>query len=168
MLLPLMGSSDKNRGRDFLEHRSRLIKSIRALGPIGRVLIVEDRTSDADMISGALHRIFGYDLPIAFARSEPELVEALRLQQPDLIFLDDRLDRRTNAETTVPMIRRAGYAGPIVIVAAIMTRERSLELARLSVGDIVHKDDMTSTRLGEAILRVLAKRTPPGSAQPSN
>jgi DNA-binding response OmpR family regulator len=161
----MLSSTTKNSpGRDFLEHRSRVNKAAAALGPISRVLVVEDKPSDAALLVFNLQRIVGDKTAIEVATTERDLAAALKRPMPELLFLDDLIDRRVSANKTVPLIRRAGYTGPIIVVAAVMTRERSLELLRLSVSDVVHKDDLTSTRLREAILRVMG--SPPDGQGP--
>ena len=55
------------------------------------------------------------------------------------------------ASTTIPFLRRCGYEGPIIVVSGEMTRSRRQELMVAGASDVIHKDDIDSVRISEAL-----------------
>jgi DNA-binding NarL/FixJ family response regulator len=76
---------------------------------------------------------------------------------PEILLIDDNLDQRTKAETTFAKAQSLGYFGPIIIISGMLTRQRLIQLGRLGAVDIIHKDDLDSTRLREALLKITDK-----------
>jgi len=75
-------------------------------------------------------------------------------RQPEIIFLDDYLKPADTASATIPFLRRCGYEGPIVIVSSMVTQKRRGELMGEGADDMIHKDDLDSVRIAEALTRV--------------
>ena len=118
------------------------------------VLVVEDLPIDLERMLGTLRVMFGYDLKV---RTAPTLAAALDLVmagQPDIIFLDDILKPSDDALQTIPFLRRAGYDGPIVVISGQVTRTRKSVLQVAGATEVIHKDDVDSVRLTEALQRV--------------
>jgi DNA-binding NarL/FixJ family response regulator len=81
-------------------------------------------------------------------------VDAVLARKPEIIFLDDILKPSDDASQTIPFLRRAGYEGPIVVVSGQVTRVRRTQLITAGATDVIHKDDVDSARLTEALERV--------------
>jgi DNA-binding NtrC family response regulator len=149
-----MSTSSSGTGGDFLAKKSEVSKLRQALPDLRDVLVVDDETFDADRMIATLRVIFGYGLNVRVARTLASAVDDVMKSQPDLVFLDDVLKPSDTALDTLPFLRRAGYAGPVVIVSGRATRKRSNELTAAGAADVIHKDDVDSVRLGEALIRV--------------
>jgi DNA-binding NarL/FixJ family response regulator len=137
------------------------------------VLIVEDETMDADRLKATLRVMFGYELEVRRAATLASALDCIIDRKPQLIFLDDVLKPSDNASQTIPYLRRADYAGPIVVVSGQVTRNRRIDLLAAGATDVIHKDEVDSVRLAEALLRVYAptdtKQASNGSAEkPAN
>ena len=143
-------------GRDHLEQRSRLKLLLDQLPPIASILIVDDKVFDADVMATSLRQVFAYDVRITHALTLRAIKKWRADETPDLIFLDDRLADNVSAETSLKLIAASGYKIPIIIMSGLLTRVRHIELAKLGVADVIHKDDRNSVRLAEAILKVLS------------
>jgi DNA-binding NarL/FixJ family response regulator len=74
------------------------------------------------------------------------------------VFLDDSLKPSDLANDTIPFLRRAEYKGPIVVISAQLTKKRRLELLSLGAQEVIHKDDLDSVRIGEALLKVFGEK----------
>ncbi len=146
-------------GRDHLEERSRLRLRIRALAPIQSILIIDDVVFDGDVLASSLRIVFGHGVRITQVRTLQSVRKAIAETKPDLIFLDDRLGHSVSAETSLEVIRQAGYVRPIIIMSGLLTRARQIELGRMGAADIVHKDDCNTGRLSEAVLKALESDT---------
>ncbi len=141
-------------GGDHLAKKSDTSHQSKKLPKLTQVLIVEDETCDADRLRATLRVILGYDLVVRRASTLGAALDCVIAQQPELVFLDDLLKPSDTASHTIPFLRRANYNGPIVVVSGQVTRARRAELIALGARDVIHKDDVDSVRLAEALVRV--------------
>lgn len=141
-------------GGEFLAKKSDITKLRKELPALKDVLIVEDETFDADRLKATLRVMFGYDLDVRRAATLATALDCVIARKPELVFLDDVLKPSDNASHTIPFLRRAEYAGPIVVVSGQVTNRRRSELMDAGATDVIHKDDVDSVRLAEALLRV--------------
>lgn len=74
-------------------------------------------------------------------------------RRPEMIFLDDVLKPSDNAAQTLPFLRRASYKGPVIVVSGQATRKRKSVLLEAGTADVVHKYDVDSVRVAEALHR---------------
>lgn len=154
-------SGDKaGSGGDFLARRSDAARSVQGLPALIDVLIIEDETFDADRLAATLRVLFGYKLGVRRAPTLGQAIDRVLEKMPEIVFLDDVLKPSDTASDTIPYLHRAGYHGPIVVVSGKATRQRKLELSAAGAADVIHKDDVDSVRLAEALARVFAKSVP--------
>jgi len=149
----MAGKSNKS-GGDYLAKRSGVTKSRANLPQISNILIVEDETFDADRLKATLHLMFGYEIEIRRAATLGRALDEVIAQTPEIIFLDDVLKPSDNAAQTLPFLRRAGYEGPVVVVSGQVTRRRKSVLIEAGASDVIHKDEVDSVRVAEALHRV--------------
>lgn len=145
----------KGRGGTFLSRKSDAAKSQkdgRQL-QLSDVLIVEDENFDADRLKATLHIMFGYAIEVRRARTLGSALDCVIERQPQLIFLDDYLKPSDNATHTIPFLRRCGYTGPIIVVSGQVDRLRRAMLVKAGAVDVIHKDDLDSVRIAEALAR---------------
>ncbi len=147
-------------GGDFLARKSDVTKLRKAMPALQDVLVIDDEAPDADRIKATLRVMFGYDVEVRHAATLGSAVDAVLLRRPQLIFLDDILKPTDRATDTMPFLRRAGYDAPIVVISGQVTKKRRLELIAAGATDVIHKDDLDSVRLGEALLRVFGRERP--------
>ena len=153
--------ADNNRsGGDHLAKRSDAIKNQSARPRLRSVLVVEDERTDADRLQATLHLLQGYDLEIHNAATISSAVDKVMAHHPELVFLDDALKPSDTADQTIPFLRRAGYTGPILVISGQVTRRRRLELMDAGATEILHKDDVDSVKLSEAIGKIFSPDTP--------
>jgi DNA-binding NarL/FixJ family response regulator len=147
-------ASNSGSGGDFLSRKSELTHLAKRLPKLTDVLIIEDEAFDADRLRATLRLMLGYDVGMRRAATLGAAIDAVMTRQPELIFLDDLLKPTDTASITIPFLRRAKYEGPLVVVSGQVTRARRTELIGLGATDVIHKDDVDSTRLVEALARV--------------
>lgn len=150
-----MTSAPAGSGGDFLAKRSDLNKLRQELPRLTHVLVVEDETLDADRMKATLRVMFGYDLEVRRAATLASAVDMVLERKPELVFLDDLLKPTDNALQSIPFLRRAEFTGPIVVVSGQVTRNRRQELIEAGADEVIHKDDVDSVRLAEALVRLL-------------
>jgi DNA-binding NarL/FixJ family response regulator len=151
-----MSSASGKLGGDFLAKKSDVTRLRQEIPTLKDVLIVEDETFDADRLTATLRVMFGYELEVRRAATLGTAVDSILKKVPDLVFLDDILKPSDNASHTIPFLRRAEFSGPIVVISGQVTRNRRVELLAAGATDVIHKDDVDSVRLAEALLRVFA------------
>ncbi len=141
-------------GTDHMRARSELAKRMRTLPRLDRFLIIDDEISDAKWLVSSLKLVCGHGIDIRHVRSLGTALDALKAAIPQLLFLDDRISPVDTATNTIPFIRRAGYAGPIVVVSGSMTRRRASELIRQGAASMIHKDDIESARVAALLIEL--------------
>ncbi len=88
-----------------------------------------------------------------------DAIDSIADRQPSLTFLDDILKPSADAFMSIPELRRAGYVGPIIVVSGAVTQSRRTRLIAGGASDVIHKDDLDSVRLAEAVDRSRAPAT---------
>lgn len=155
-----MATSSSSSGGDFLAKKSELMRARQELPALKDVLIVEDEKLDADRMFATLRVMFGYTIEVRRASTLAAAIDAVMVRKPEIVFLDDILKPSDDAGQTIPFLRRAGYEGPIVVVSGQASRTRRTALLALGANEVIHKDDVDSVRLTEALNNVFAKSTP--------
>jgi DNA-binding NarL/FixJ family response regulator len=138
-------------GGSHLAKKSELVRARAKLGALTDVLVVEDEALDAERLTATLRVIFGYELRIHLASTVGDAVDRVIESKPSLVFLDDILKPSTNALQTIPLMRGAGYTGPIIVISGQVTHSRRSGLLANGASDVIHKDDVDSVRVAEAI-----------------
>jgi CheY-like chemotaxis protein len=149
-----MASSSSSSGGDFLAKKSALVRAKSGLPKLSDVMVIEDSAIDSERMLGTLRVMFGYDLKVRIAATLAAALDLVMAGRPDIIFLDDILKPSDDASQTIPFLRRAGYDGPIVVISGQVTRTRKSVLTAAGATDVIHKDDVDSVRLTEALHRV--------------
>ena len=160
-----MSDEAKGRGGSFLARKSDAAKSQQDSRRLADVLIVEDENFDADRLRATLHIMFGYAIEVRRARTLGSALDRVIERQPELIFLDDYLKPSDNATQTIPFLRRCGYVGPIIVVSGQVDRLRRAMLVKAGAVDVIHKDDLDSVRIAEALARVAETAPEPPPSQ---
>lgn len=151
-----MTATSNRSGGDFLAKKSDITKLRQELPSLRDVLVVDDETFDADRLQATLRVMLGYDIDVRRAATVTTAVDAVMSRMPELIFLDDCLKPSDTATDSIPFLRRAGFEGPIVVISGQVTRARRQVLIGIGATEVIHKDDVDSVRLAEAMLRIYA------------
>ena len=162
-----MAPSSSGSGGEFLAKKSDITRLRKGLPDLRDVLIVEDETMDADRLKATLRVMFGYDVDLRRAATLASALDCIIARKPEIIFLDDVLKPSDNATQTIPYLRRAEYTGPIVVVSGQVTKNRRNDLLAAGATDVIHKDDVDSVRLAEALLRVFSAQNPKAGCKAS-
>ena len=148
-----LSKKDRTTGSGHLTKRSDLASARAKLEQPVEILIIDDEPLDAERLTATLHVLFGYQVQIRWARSLGDAVKSLAERLPTLTFLDDILKPSDDAFLSIPELRRAGYEGPIIVVSGAVTQSRRSRLIAGGASDVIHKDDVDSVRLAEAVDR---------------
>ncbi len=151
-----MATSGRTSGGDFLARRNLATLGKGELPELRDVLLVEDESFDARRLSATLHIVLGRNVELRIANTLDQAIDAVLQATPDMVFLDDYLKPNDSALETIPLLRRAGYEGPIVIVSGEVDRPRLLELRKVGANCAIHKDDVNSVKVSEALQQAFA------------
>jgi CheY-like chemotaxis protein len=144
-------------GGDYLTRKSEALRRHAGAVALVDVLIVDDDALDADRLLGTLRIICGYDVSLRRAANIKSALTLVMAKQPDMVLLDDILKPSDDAAHTIPLLRRAGYIGPIIVISGQATRKRKATLLTIGATDVIHKDDVDSVRLTEALQRAFPR-----------
>ena len=144
---------------NFLTKKSDITRLRMQLPALKDVLVVDDETFDADRLQATLRVMFGYEIEVRRAATIATAVDCVLSRKPEIVFLDDCLKPSDTATDSIPFLRRAGFEGPIVVISGQVTRNRRRDLMDIGATEVIHKDDVDSVRLAEAMLRVYAPPT---------
>ena len=153
-----MSSTSSGSGGEFLAKKSDVTRLRKELPKLKDALVIEDEAMDSDRLKATLRVMFGYELDIRVASTLARALDSIIERKPEIVFLDDILKPSDSAHQTIPYLRRAGYEGHIVVVSGQVTRARRNELLAAGATDVIHKDDVDSVRLGEALIRVFCAK----------
>ena len=148
------GTGSKGTGAEYLVRKSDLAKSRKDMPSYKDILIVEDENLDANRLVATLRTMFGYELQVRRAKTLSSAVDMVLSRPPELVLLDDMLKPSDRATDSIPMIRRANYTGPIVIISSMIDRERRKLLIARGATDTIHKDDLNSVAIAEVLTRL--------------
>jgi PAS domain S-box-containing protein len=121
-------------------------------GPL-RLLILEDRAMDADLVIRHLRRT-GFEIETALATDEQTYLAALD-SAPDVILADYSLPR-FDALSALRHLRARGLDIPFIVVTGTITEETAVAALREGAADYLLKDRLV--RLPDAVRRALADR----------
>jgi len=149
-----MASAFSKCGGAHLARRSELVGARAKLAMLRDILVIDDEHLDAERLTATLRVVFGYDAEIRWASTLGDAVDSVMSNAPSLVFLDDILKPPTDALQAIPLLRGAGFAGPIIIVSGQVTHSRCSCLLNCGASDVIHKDDIDSVRVAEALSRL--------------
>ncbi len=137
---------------------------LRQAPPITSVLVIEDNAGEAQRIAVMVRIVLGDAVAVHIARKLVDAKKHISAGMPDIIFLDDRLGHAVTAETSLAQLKTYGVTRLPIVMSGLLTRVRQVELRKLGVADILHKDDIDAARVMQAILNVFETET--GDGQP--
>lgn len=144
-------------GSEHLSRKSAALRNKDKLDGAARdFLVIDDETIDNDRLCAMLRVVLGYDVSVRHVQTIGQAIDALIEKPTDVVLLDDILKPSDTALESIPLIRRTGFDGPIVVISGQATRRRRGELIAAGAHDVIHKDDMDSVRLTEILARLLA------------
>jgi PAS domain S-box-containing protein len=118
-----------------------------------RVLIVEDRLSDARLLVAELQRA-GFEVDWKRVESEPELLAGLE-ERPDIILSDYSLPQ-FDALRVLHLLRESGLDIPLIMVSGTVGEDVAVAAMRQGAADYLLKDRLG--RLGPAIAQALDQK----------
>lgn len=148
-------AANETPGKAHLQRRSKLARRLQPLLPLKNVLVIDDSDLEATALLAMLRLVIGHETAFHHARTLIDARRVIEMATPDVIFLDDRLGHSVSAEVSVARIKAFGFQGRPILLSGILTRTRTIELMKLEVADIIHKDDLDAVRIMEALLLAL-------------
>jgi PAS domain S-box-containing protein len=118
-----------------------------------RVLILEDRAADAELVLHALRQA-DFDPEWERVETEPDFLAKVR---PDLdVILSDYHMPKFNAPRALKLLRQTGVGVPLIVVTGTISEEVAVETIKDGAVDYLLKDRLG--RLGQAVARAIEER----------
>jgi CheY-like chemotaxis protein len=152
-----MPNQGRKTGGAFLARKSELAIQRQDKPKFTDILVVEDNAMEAERLHATLRSMFGYEVSLRRAATLGSALDCVIEKQPDLIFLDDQLKPKDTASDTIPFLRRCKYEGPIILVSGLLTQRRAAEMVKLGAVVAIHKDNLDSSSIEEALVKVYAR-----------
>jgi CheY-like chemotaxis protein len=153
-------------GGDHLARKSQLSRTRSLASAFQEILVVDDEQFDGEHLTATLHVLLGYEATVRRVSSLGDALNSIQERQPHIVFLDDILKPSVTATRSMSVLRGAGYSGPIVVVSGQVGHARRSSLLAEGASDVIHKDDIDSVRVAEAIAAALAQHSAEAPARP--
>lgn len=140
-------------GALYLLRRNEAVRHRPRLPADAEVLIIEGSPQGPGVLSAVLHLMLGYEARIKQASSFGTALDRLVERKPDLIFLADQVPPSTAAIDGLPILRRCGYLGPMIVIASQPDKWHERALIEAGAADVLERDQIDTVRLSEALAR---------------
>lgn len=118
-----------------------------------RVLLLEDRAADADLVLDELHQ-FGFEPEWHRVDTQADFLASLN-EDLDIILADYTMPQ-FNALQALHGLQQSGLDIPLIVVTGSISEEVAVDCMKLGAADYLLKDRLT--RLGPAVVKVLEDR----------
>jgi hypothetical protein len=136
----------------YLRRRGATMRLGREKVTVHEVLLIAPPSAEAAQAAAMLRLMYGYGTEIATATTIGQGLDQLLAGMPDLVVLSDRLPPQDDAVGVMPILRRCGYQGPIVVIGPTGGRERAKELRQAGAADVLGRHEIEGARFAEAML----------------
>ena len=140
----------------YLRRRGAAMTRGRDLIAVKEVLLIAPEVVEASLTEAMLHLMYGYGTHIEIARTIGMGLDRLLAGMPDLVVLSDRLPPQDDAVGVIPIIRRCGYQGPIVVIGPTGGRDRVKALREAGAADALARHEIMGARFAEAMIATVA------------
>ncbi len=141
-----------------LMQRSRIAQLMKTIPQFRNILIIEDDQRDSDRLASTLRSIFGYEIKLRQCPTLGTALDAVLEDQPDLVFLDDRMGPVDKAEKSVPFLRTARCTATIIIVSGYVDRRRRADIMKLGVNEVIDKDELDGLTICQTLVKSQAAK----------
>lgn len=139
----------------FLRRRSALARACRREPGIHEALLIAPQSSEAALAEAMLRLLYGYGTHVGVARTLGAGLDQLLAGMPDIVLLSDRLPPQDDAVGVLPILRRCGYKGPVVVFGLTGGRARVRELKQAGAADAIARYEIEGARFAEAMAAAL-------------
>ncbi len=135
----------------YLRCRGAAMRAGRDGLAIREVLLIAPESIEASLCEAMLRLMYGYGTHVGVARTIGKGLDQLLAGMPDLVVLSDRLPPQDDAVGAMPIIRRCGYQGPIIVIGPTGGRERVKALRAAGAADALARHEILGARFAEAM-----------------
>lgn len=135
----------------FLRRRGLLVRASRRVPGIHEALLIAPPSPEAALAEAMLRLLYGYDTHVGVARTLGAGLDQLLAGMPDVVLLSDRLPPQDDAVGVLPILRRCGYRGPVVVIGLTGGRARVRALKQAGAADAIARYEIEGARFAEAM-----------------
>ena len=138
-------------GPKHLARKNELAGAQAKIHTLRDILLVDTGHLDAERLTATLHVLFGYKANIRTASTLSDAVDCIEHEAPSAIFVEDLPEFATDAEQAIPLLRKASFLGPIIVVSEKIAPARRAKLLKIGASEVLHSDDLDSVSVAEAL-----------------
>ncbi len=136
----------------FLRRRGVLMRSCQRTSPVREALLIAPKSPEASLAEAMLRLLHGYDTHVGLARTLGAGLDLLLAGMPDILVVTDRLPPQDDAVGVLPILRRCGYRGPVVVIGVTGGRARARTLKQAGAADAIFHHEIDGARFAEAMV----------------
>lgn len=136
----------------FLRRRGVLMRTCQRTSPVREALLIAPKTPEASLAEAMLRLLHGYDIHVGIAHTLGAGLDQLLAGMPDILVLTDRLPPQDDAIGVLPILRRCGYRGPVVVIGVVGGRPRARALKQAGAADAIFHHEIDGARFAEAMV----------------
>jgi DNA-binding NarL/FixJ family response regulator len=96
------------------------------------------------------------DIDLCCACSMEDALDLIDEKNPAVIFLDNRLTPYKNFKETVPLLRRRGFSGKIIVISSDVSDAIFKDCGSHTVSGCIDKFDLNYNNFNKVVKRVLS------------
>ncbi|MEZ5773801.1 MAG: hypothetical protein R3D33_03535 [Hyphomicrobiaceae bacterium] len=145
-----MGDLRSTSGADHLRRLSQVRRRQHAAPALETVLIVAPDAAETASLTAMIRVVAGYSVRVIAVATLGSAVDTLGVERPDLVVLDDRLQR--DGVGGVRIFRQIGYRGAVAVVSRSPDRHRRQRLAAAGASAVLDRAGLHPMDLIEIVL----------------
>ena len=120
-----------------------------------RILLVDDDPAEHTLLKRILQKVEELAIELDYVEDIGAAVDAVKAGGVDMVFLDNRLVPNNDFRETAPLLRQAGFIGPIGIISSDISGKYFEEFREYGVDFRIGKEEID----GAAISFIIAEYT---------
>jgi hypothetical protein len=141
--------------RRYLEKRSKLRLRLLDMLCLKSVTYISEKINCFNWLSSKLRIVIGREIPIRHVSRFHAIKRELTDNTPDLIFLEVDAAFEGSLEMCIRQIQNSGLISSVIVLTEFLPFTRQVELMKMGIGGVIHKDDVHVSDIAEVILQSL-------------
>ena len=103
------------------------------------ILLIDDDQSEKIFVNYLLRDRYGDSFKLSYCRTVETAKQILSTTRIDIILLDDKLDRGMTSAETIPILKRAAFNVPVVIISKDVNSLHLKQVTKFRQNKVVDK-----------------------------
>jgi len=112
-----------------------------------RILLVDDDPAEHTLLKRILKKVEELAIELDYVSDIGAAVDCVKAGEVDMVFLDNRLVPNNDFRETAPLLRQAGYIGPIGIISSDISGKYFEEFREYGVDFRIGKEEIDAAAI---------------------